>query len=492
MTISVSSSQITVAATGASQYAFPFIGVATNDISVLYTAANGTVNTVPNTAYYVTLNAAVAGQIWGVGGYVIPVTPSNYSSGSLTIIRTLPFTQTAEISNQGNQYPIVTERALDTLCMEIQQVAARTGAYRGVWVTGTVYNFGDVVQDGVNGNYTNNIYVCSAENTSSTWAADLASGKWSLAISVATLQPPGSFLPLSGGTVSGNLTVGGVLTANGNAYVAGGLTGYYGATFSGAPVNLGGATSGTTGLIAQATASGTLTLPSATDTLVGKATTDTLTNKTLTSPAINGATIDATTTGVTQTAGDASTKLATTAYVDRGSSGATSILLGTATASNSASVPFTSIPATYDQYELRFTNVVIATNGADVGVQLSEDNGSTYKAANYTWAGTYANSGSGGLIHGEGVARIPFALNVGTNANYGCSGKIVLCGLGSSSLYKSAYSQSAHIMSSGLWQSEVIGADYSGDTSAVNAIQVIASSGNITSGKFALYGIRNS
>ena len=46
-----------------------------------------------------------------------------------------------------------------------------------------------------------------------------------------------------------------------------------GATFT-------GSTSGTTALVATATASGTLTLPAATDTLIGKATTDTLTNKT--------------------------------------------------------------------------------------------------------------------------------------------------------------------------------------------------------------------
>lgn len=58
-------------------------------------------------------------------------------------------------------------------------------------------------------------------------------------------------------------------------------------------VELQGATSGTTILIAAATASGTLTVPAATDTLVGRATTDTLTNKTLTSPAINGGTATA-------------------------------------------------------------------------------------------------------------------------------------------------------------------------------------------------------
>jgi hypothetical protein len=50
---------------------------------------------------------------------------------------------------------------------------------------------------------------------------------------------------------------------------------------SGKNLYLNGSTSGTTTLTPSATASGTLTLPSATDTLVGKATTDTLTNKSI-------------------------------------------------------------------------------------------------------------------------------------------------------------------------------------------------------------------
>lgn len=64
-----------------------------------------------------------------------------------------------------------------------------------------------------------------------------------------------------------------------------GTTGTGAVVLAGSPALTGtptfaGSSSGTTGLKASATASGTLTLPAATDTLIGKATTDTLTNKT--------------------------------------------------------------------------------------------------------------------------------------------------------------------------------------------------------------------
>ena len=183
MTISTTSSSITVAATGASSYSFPFIsGGSASNIVVSYTAVGGSLSIVQPNLYTVSLNAPVTGAIWGIGGSVSPVTPANYATGSLTIQRILPLTQSAEISNQGNQYPLVTEQALDIQCMETQQVSARTGTYRGIWSSGVIFGINDYVTDGVNGANTGNYYMCVISNTSNVWATELAAGDWVLAL----------------------------------------------------------------------------------------------------------------------------------------------------------------------------------------------------------------------------------------------------------------------------------------------------------------------
>jgi len=213
LTISTTASSTTVVLIAAQTVVpFSFIADAASDITVQTTnTSTGASTTLTASQYTVTLNSATAGQLWGVGGYVT----LNSAPGvgyTCTITRTLPLQQLISIQNQGDYAPQVTEQALDTLCMEIQQVSARGGSYRGVWATNIVYNFGDIVQDGVNGAYTNNLYVCAIANTSGTWATDLAAGDWSLALNVQTINVGGTYLPLAGGTISGNLGVTGTTT----------------------------------------------------------------------------------------------------------------------------------------------------------------------------------------------------------------------------------------------------------------------------------------
>lgn len=187
MTVQTSASQTTAIGNGVtSVFSFSFPPVAASDIEVIYTDLNGLQTLVNPASYTLFINPVTTGQLWSTSGtitYLLNGSPIAVGA-SLLIRRKVPFTQQTTIRNQGPFYETVVEQALDTLCYEIQQVAARTGQLRGTWVTGVLYNFGDIVQDGVNGANTQNYYTCVITNTSTTWATDLAAGDWSLALNI--------------------------------------------------------------------------------------------------------------------------------------------------------------------------------------------------------------------------------------------------------------------------------------------------------------------
>jgi hypothetical protein len=191
LTISTTSSSIQVAGDGLnSSFTFPFVADSADNILVQYINANGIQTTLNPSQYTLVINPAGPNQLWGVGGTITyPLVGSPIAAGTYLLIqRTLPLTQETTVRNQGNYYAQVTEQALDIIEMQLQQVSARTGQLRGVWVTGTDYNYGDIVQDGVNGDDTGNYYTCVIPNTSGTWSTDLAAGNWSLGFNVQQVE----------------------------------------------------------------------------------------------------------------------------------------------------------------------------------------------------------------------------------------------------------------------------------------------------------------
>lgn len=209
MTIATTQNSTTVQGNGATNtFQFSFVGDSVSDIVVQYTDASGIATTLLPSQYTVFLNPPSIGQIWGQGGTVTyplsgsPIAATTY----LTISRQLPLQQLISISNQGDFSPQVIEEMGDTLEMQIQQVAARTGQIRGVWLTNTEYNFGDIVQDGINGNSTFNLYMCANGNLSGVWSVDLAAGDWSLALNVQAIVNALPIIPNN--TVFGNISGG--------------------------------------------------------------------------------------------------------------------------------------------------------------------------------------------------------------------------------------------------------------------------------------------
>lgn len=124
MTVATTSSSVTYQGNSSTAlWTFPFIYVAAGDITVHFTASDGTVSLLDPSVYTLTLNAVSPGNLWGIGGSVLyPKTgPAIIAGQYLTVTRTIPFTQSVSISNQGAFYPQVVEQALDLLCLLIQQ-----------------------------------------------------------------------------------------------------------------------------------------------------------------------------------------------------------------------------------------------------------------------------------------------------------------------------------------------------------------------------------
>ncbi len=185
MTIASTSSSTTIGGNGSNvQFDFGFVAGFAQNLIVQYTNVSGQTITVPSSQYTVIINAAAPNSLWGVGGTItypngIGGTPIADGT-SLTITRMIPLEQLSQISNQGSLSLSVIEQALDTLCMEIQQVAARTGLWRGTWLSGIQYNYGDMVQDREAGSNTLNYYACISANMSTVWTTDLAAGNWQI------------------------------------------------------------------------------------------------------------------------------------------------------------------------------------------------------------------------------------------------------------------------------------------------------------------------
>lgn len=172
------------------------------------------------------------------------------------------------------------------------------------------------------------------------------------------------------------------------------------------------------------------------------------------------------------------------------------------TASSSANIAFTSdIDSTYDVYFFRFINIRPATDDVKFEVNMSIDGGANYNVTKTTtFFHVYNNQANNDdalsyhtasdLAQGTGYQRIT-SYSIGNDANHGGSGRMYLYGPSSTVATKHFISDFQY-KDEGDYTFRGFMAGYCNTTSAVNAVNFKMSSGNITSGKIALYGISKS
>lgn len=165
------------------------------------------------------------------------------------------------------------------------------------------------------------------------------------------------------------------------------------------------------------------------------------------------------------------------------------ILISSQTANNSASITFTSgITTTYNNYYLLVSNYRPVTDPSNLQLQISTDGGSTYittgyngSTNNFIWnSATIANTNiTTAFLLGALVQGGPQPMNSFIN----------FYDLTSNTGYPMASGISVGVFNGNFGTSIVTGL-YNIASTVVNAIKISAASGNILTGTFSLYGIK--
>jgi hypothetical protein len=161
------------------------------------------------------------------------------------------------------------------------------------------------------------------------------------------------------------------------------------------------------------------------------------------------------------------------------------VLIQTLAASSSSSLNFTTgITNTYNAFILVATNAVTSTT-AFLYVRLSTDGGSTYLSSSYL-SGVSLNNYNASTFTNQN-ATAGFIIATLADNSHAMSSTTYLMNLTSGSTYPNSFGDGSEVINTGCTRFITSGCYTSAIT--VNALQVIPSSGTITSGNFSLYGL---
>jgi len=181
-------------------------------------------------------------------------------------------------------------------------------------------------------------------------------------------------------------------------------------------------------------------------------------------------------------------------------SGGTLILLSTQTASNSATISFTTgLDSTYDAYEFKFIDIHPRTDAEEFTFNMSTDAGSNYNVTKTTtFFDSYHNEADNSanisyetsfdLAQSTSFQIIMY--NMGSDADQNGAGSLQLYNP-SSTTYVKHFISNTQVYENTDYSISNFVAGYGNTTSAVNAIQFKMSSGNFD-GTIKLYGVKKS
>lgn len=165
-------------------------------------------------------------------------------------------------------------------------------------------------------------------------------------------------------------------------------------------------------------------------------------------------------------------------------------------ASSSATLDFTALSDTYNDYAMKITGLIPASSGNNLIVRFATDATPTWDTGNnYRWARNYFNVSAAGGYSADGGATSNCQIGalLATSAGDSFEAWVLFFNMRTSSLIKSLHSDASQRLSSDSNLYSLYSKGWWSDTThKAYGIRLLMSSGNIASGKARLYGIADS
>lgn len=169
------------------------------------------------------------------------------------------------------------------------------------------------------------------------------------------------------------------------------------------------------------------------------------------------------------------------------------VLIGTAVASDSATLTVSGIDSTYDTYLIAGSDIKIATDAQGVNMRFGDSGGIDSGASDYSYITTnmIATSSSFSSSVSTGASSIGLGTRgVGNASNEGIAFNIWIGQPSDTSQYNKCYGDLAYIShDSGLSGGSMIGMRNA--AIALTQVQIFAGSGNLTSGRLSIWGYKH-
>lgn len=153
-------------------------------------------------------------------------------------------------------------------------------------------------------------------------------------------------------------------------------------------------------------------------------------------------------------------------------------------ASSSPKISFSDLPSGFDIQKIYCTNVLAASDNQAFKLKASTNNGSSYLiSGEYSWQVEAITQSSQTLTNGDASTIATLTGGIGNVSGEVLNTEITLFGMGNSSLYKTIHAASFYTNENG--KIEIAEAAIAlKTTTAINYVELLFTSVNITSGEF--------